>query len=115
MDTRGSLGQEAAKVMTKPMPQILMYFCLFVEKIENALKFLILDTGTGVEEQELPHLFEKFFRGKKAKKGGTGLGLSICKGIIEAHGGTISAKNRNPQGLCVEFILPLIPQGTPNP
>ncbi len=85
-----------------------------IEKIDNALKFIILDTGTGVEEQELPHLFEKFFRGKKAKKGGTGLGLSICKGIIEAHGGTITAKIRNPQGLCVEFILPLIPQGTPN-
>jgi two-component system sensor histidine kinase KdpD len=52
-------------------------------------------------------LFEKFYRGENAGSKGTGLGLSICKGIVEAHDGSISAKNESGGGFIVEFSLPV--------
>jgi signal transduction histidine kinase len=65
----------------------------------------VSDTGPGVPEDELPRLFDMFFRGRKAASGGAGLGLSICKGIVEAHGGRVTAY-RNPKGgLSVELTL----------
>lgn len=64
--------------------------------------------GRGVPDEELPHIFEKFYRVQVPEKaGGTGLGLSICKGIVEAHGGTITARNRAGGGLAVEVVLPV--------
>ena len=60
---------------------------LSVERIGNGIELTVADEGPGVGPEELPHLFETFFRGKKAATGGVGLGLSICKGIVEAHGG----------------------------
>jgi two-component system sensor histidine kinase KdpD len=57
----------------------------------------VSDNGPGLSENDIPHIFDKFHRGKRAASGGTGLGLSICKGIVEAHGGTITAGN-DPQG-----------------
>jgi two-component system sensor histidine kinase KdpD len=75
--------------------------------LDGSMHFIVQDSGTGVKEQELPHLFEKFYRCEGGKKGGTGIGLSICKGIIEAHGGNITAKNRTGGGFEVEFTLPL--------
>lgn len=54
---------------------------------------IIADNGPGLSAEDLPHLFEKFYQGHPPKTGGTGLGLSICKGIIEAHQGSIEAYN----------------------
>jgi signal transduction histidine kinase len=51
----------------------------------------------------LPKVFDKFYRAPGAKTGGTGLGLPIAKGFVEAHGGTISAKNRSTGGS--EFVI----------
>jgi two-component system sensor histidine kinase KdpD len=70
-----------------------------VEKIGNGVGFTVADEGPGVSPDELPHLFETFFRGKNAATGGVGLGLSICKGIVEAHGGRISAFVNRKQAL----------------
>lgn len=80
-----------------------------IESTDRAMTFLVEDQGQGVGAEELPHLFDKFFRGKSVKREGTGLGLSICKGIVEAHGGSISARNRPGGGLTVQFSLPLSP------
>lgn len=65
------------------------------------------DDGPGVGERELPSLFDTFFRGSAAAKGqGCGLGLSICKGIVEAHGGSISARPTEGGGLTIVMRLP---------
>jgi two-component system sensor histidine kinase KdpD len=77
-----------------------------VEKIGNGVGFTVADEGPGVSPDELPHLFETFFRGKNAATGGVGLGLSICKGIVEAHGGRISAFVNRKHGLSISIILP---------
>jgi two-component system sensor histidine kinase KdpD len=67
----------------------------------------ISDNGKGFSAEELTNLFEKFFRSTSSKTGGTGLGLSIAKGLIEAHGGTISAMNGINGGAIFTIILPV--------
>jgi two-component system sensor histidine kinase KdpD len=67
------------------------------------------DSGPGVPEHDLKKVFDKFYRIPVPEgAGGTGLGLSICKGIVEAHGGKISAENRAGGGLKIEIRLPLL-------
>jgi two-component system sensor histidine kinase KdpD len=56
-------------------------------------------------------VFEKFFRAQHQGVGGVGLGLAICQGIVQAHGGTITAANRPGGGAAFRFTLPLV--GTP--
>jgi signal transduction histidine kinase len=57
----------------------------------------IHDSGAGFEKEDLPHLFDRFYRGKSSKATGYGIGLALCRMIITRQGGTITAKN-HPQG-----------------
>lgn len=69
----------------------------------------VSDNGPGIAPDELPHLFERFYRaqrGRQQHSGGTGLGLAICKAFVEAHGCTIWAEN-SVQGTTFSFSLPL--------
>lgn len=68
----------------------------------------IRDSGPGIPENELPHIFEKFYRSKGTEKtvSGTGLGLSICKKIIENHGGTIEVQSTVDVGSLFIIKLP---------
>ncbi len=66
----------------------------------------ISDNGKGFGNEELTNLFKKFYRSADSKTGGTGLGLSIAKGLIDAHGGSISAANGNTGGAVFTIILP---------
>jgi two-component system, OmpR family, sensor histidine kinase KdpD len=79
---------------------------LSVEKAGTGISITVADNGPGVPPGELPRLFETFFRGKNAATGGVGLGLPICKGIVEAHGGTIAAFINRKGGLSVNIKLP---------
>jgi two-component system sensor histidine kinase KdpD len=77
---------------------------------EEAGRFVVSvsDRGVGIPAEELPRVFDKFYRVKSRgiRASGTGLGLSICKGIIEAHGGRIWAENRPGGGTTISFTLP---------
>ncbi|WP_334075963.1 MULTISPECIES: ATP-binding protein [Paenibacillus] len=68
----------------------------------------VTDAGIGIREEEKERIFDKFYRSDRTKHvTGTGLGLAICKGIVELHGGTISAEPREGQGTVVTISLPL--------
>jgi signal transduction histidine kinase len=71
-------------------------------------RFVFEDNGPGVPKEELPHLFERFYRldkGRSRRLGGTGLGLAIVKNSVLVHGGKISVRNASPSGLRFEFTL----------
>ncbi len=68
----------------------------------------VIDSGNGILEKDLPHIFDRFYRGSKtAKTLGSGLGLAIAQGIIESHGGTISIASKVGKGTHVTISLPL--------
>ena len=75
--------------------------------VTEGIKIEVADRGDGIPPGDLPYIFNRFYRGRKASISGTGLGLSICKGIIEAHGGSITAENRPGGGTIMRLILPL--------
>ncbi len=66
----------------------------------------VADRGIGIPPQDLPYIFERFYRVPNSNVPGTGLGLSICKGIVEAHGGGITAENRVGGGIVVRITVP---------
>jgi two-component system sensor histidine kinase KdpD len=75
----------------------------------SSLELSIFDEGSGIPPEDLTRIFEKFYRAKQGNRtvAGTGLGLAICKGFVEAHGGTITASNRNDRtGACFTIVLP---------
>jgi len=68
----------------------------------------VSDTGIGISEEDLKHMFERFFQTEAGKSaGGTGLGLSITKSLVEAHGGTIEVRSKPGAGSTFRFTLPL--------
>nr|MBA2682524.1 GAF domain-containing protein [Ktedonobacteraceae bacterium] len=80
------------------------------ERREDEVIVSVSDNGPGIDPDELPYVFERFYRarnGRKKHSGGTGLGLTICKAFIEAHGSSIWAEN-SVQGTTISFSLPLI-------
>lgn len=100
----------------------------FVNVVDNAIKYTpgggtvslrlykkaggaiieVKDTGVGISEKELPHIFERFYRGTKTDKTlGSGLGLAIAQGIIKAHQGGIKVTSRVGRGTLVSIFLPL--------
>jgi two-component system phosphate regulon sensor histidine kinase PhoR len=72
------------------------------------LRVAVRDSGVGVDPEELPRLFERFYKADKARRSdGTGLGLAIAKYIVQAHGGLIWAESTTGQGATFTFTLPI--------
>ena len=72
----------------------------------DCLLLTVADRGPGIPVEWLPRIFDKFFRAPNAPTGGSGLGLTIVKGLVEAHGGTVSANNRPGGGAIFSLRLP---------
>jgi signal transduction histidine kinase len=69
----------------------------------------VADTGEGIAAEDLPRIFDRFYRGEKSRSratGGAGLGLAIARGIIEAHGGQIWVESAQGRGARIRFTLP---------
>lgn len=91
---------------------------LAMRKTNSQLQIIINDTGPGIPAADLPHIFERFFRGEKSRKrssagSGFGLGLSIAFWIVKAHGGTIEVSSQEGKGTTFCVWLPLA--GVPQP
>ena len=66
----------------------------------------VTDGGKGIPPDDFERIFEKFYRVPGTASGGTGLGLSICRGLVEAHGGTLTAANAPGAGARFTITLP---------
>ncbi len=76
------------------------------------IRVTVADTGAGIEPQDLPHVFERFYRADKSRGrsgGGAGLGLAIARQIVELHGGTLAVESAPGQGAAFTFDLPSCP------
>jgi signal transduction histidine kinase len=81
-----------------------------LERANGSARIVVSDTGIGIPEDALPHLFEEFYRAKNAKElqeAGTGLGLSIIKDLVERYSGQINVESTEGQGTTFTLTLPL--------
>ena len=91
-------------------PSGMIDICMFVDQGEEMVCLQISDTGIGVSEEELPLLYERFYRGEKTGQlniPGTGLGLSIAKEIVDMHNGRIEVESKLDQGSTFRVWLPI--------
>ncbi len=86
-----------------------------VEEVDERLRFTVSDTGSGIEEEKLGRIFERFAQGEPRSRTGLGLGLYISRCIVDAHGGRIWAESRPGVGSTFYVALPAAPASTPTP
>lgn len=132
LDKRKVTVNMEPKLLLVPIDAVLMEQ-VFVNLLENALKYSpsdstisinarlfegtkavieVLDRGAGLLPDDEQKVFTKFYRGQSTSQSpGTGLGLTICKGIVQAHGGSIDARNREGGGAVFTITLPV--EGAP--
>lgn len=83
-----------------------------LEKIKDQARIICRDTGPGIPAEDLPHIFERFYRAEKSRTRGRstgfGLGLSIANWIVERHGGRIEVNSKEGQGTAFAIWLPVI-------
>ena len=91
---------------------------LAATQVGDEVEFAVSDTGPGLDEEQLDHVFDRFWRADSSESqsvGGTGLGLAIAKSLVELHGGAISANSSPGEGATFRFVLPIAKDGRPKP
>ncbi|HYI14789.1 MAG TPA: ATP-binding protein, partial [Thermomicrobiales bacterium] len=84
--------------------------------VDGGVRFFVLDNGVGIPPEDLPRIWERFFKSDKARTGpGTGLGLAIVKHIVQAHSGTVSATSEVGKGSEFWFVIPVDLGPVPKP
>ena len=85
-------------------------------RVDNEVRVSVSDTGEGILPEDIPLVFDRFYRGDKSRNqssGGAGLGLAIVKGVVEAHGGSIHVESVRGKGsvftFCLQFINQMFP------
>jgi len=81
---------------------------------DRGVRFWVRDSGMGIGEEDLPHLFDRFWQADNVRRRGTGLGLPIVKGIVEAHGGRIWVESVKGQGSTFVFTIPTAAHASTN-
>jgi two-component system, OmpR family, phosphate regulon sensor histidine kinase PhoR len=86
--------------------------CLQAERRNNEIALSVSDNGIGISKDDLPRIFERFYRADKARspegfRGGTGLGLAIVKHIAQLHGGRVEAESELERGTTIRVVLPM--------
>jgi signal transduction histidine kinase len=87
---------------------------LAATRVGDEVEFAVSDNGPGLSEEELDHVFDRFWRaqsGETQEVGGTGLGLAIAKSLVDLHGGAISATSTQGEGATFRFVLPVAKDG----
>ena len=87
---------------------------IVVERQDGVVAVRVVDTGEGIAEEDLPFVFERFYKADKARtrsRGGTGLGLAIARNLIRAHGGDVMVESAPGQGTTFSIILPQAKDG----
>jgi signal transduction histidine kinase len=83
---------------------------VWVRRAPSGVHVTVSDTGEGIRAQDIPHIFERFYRGDASRSRhqgtGAGLGLAIARGIVQAHGGTIEVQSEPGKGTQFTFHLP---------
>ena len=82
---------------------------VWVRRMGKRTEVTVSDTGEGIRAEDLPHVFERFYRGEKSRNritGGAGLGLAIARGIVQAHGGDIRVESEIGKGTQFTFYFP---------
>ena len=74
---------------------------------DREILFSVADTGAGIPDEDLPRLFDRYFRGRSARGKGLGLGLPIARAIAEGHGGRIWAESALGRGSAFYFTIPI--------
>jgi signal transduction histidine kinase len=111
-------GQRIAQVLTNLLGNALRYtpeggrVDLSLRAEERTVLIRVSDTGSGIAAEDLPHVFDRFYRADKSRSregGGSGLGLAIARSIVEAHGGRIWAESEIGKGTTIALTLPIEP------